>query len=485
MKKLLVYQKNWNKIFIFILFSFCLYYMEQGYFNTIVAKSYALKVAMAFYFIPSIILLSCLFFYDDFFFTVKRSSFTLTDAAVFLFAGSCTLSTLLCPNPYEAFFGNRGWMVGLWSILGCCFIYTLLRLAPVPEGELMTPICLLTLPLFLWAIANGLGADPFHLHEKLLASQRYDFIACIGNINAFSGYLSLLLPGIYAAFLFAPRSKSLLLYAAVSFLGTMALFYNNSDGGLIGVLGALALLIAHSLRLKNGRRLLWLLFLLSAAGSLSELTEKTIPTAIPVREGLPALFLQYHIPLTVMLLSLILLLLSYKIKYSCYRPLLILYRIMVTGVVLALLLWICLHFTPSFGNNRGYIWSYGITIFARATPLQKFFGIGLERFGIYTERYFSSEIQRIWHSQLNNAHNEYLQYLVTTGILGLCGYLSLLFSSLYRYMTAKKTGHGASPFLFGIIGYFTQAMINNPHNLLLPVLFVFLATVENTASSRD
>ncbi len=498
--------KNWNKIFIFFLFSFCLYYMENGYFNTIIAKSYAYRIALMLYLIPALILCTSLLLTNrkitkkgnhqedtrrdhsrDYRRDHRRtflSSMDLTDWAVAFFTIASILSTLLSPSPFESFFGNVGWQVGLWSLLGGAAIYALFRIAPVEAPFLIQVIGIFTLPLFLWAIANGLGADPFFLHKKLLSGQRYDYIACIGNINAFSGYLSLILPPMYAGLVFCEKDRLRLLLAPSAFLGTMALFYNNSDGGYLGVLSGLAALTGYALFLRQYKRILSLLWLIALAGSLSLILSRTLPFSIPLR-GISARLSEQYIPIVALgCCSLLLLLLRFCKKESQRLPF-FLYTGALAMAFLYAVIWFFRHFSPAFGNNRGYIWGYAVGIFRRLPALQKIFGVGPDRFGVYTSRYYGARMQEIWGNTVSNAHCEYLQYLVTTGILGAMGYIAMLSAALKNSFYKKKTDPKVSLFIYGIIGYFAQALVNNPHNLLIPVFFLFLATAENKGSASS
>ncbi|MBQ5484773.1 MAG: O-antigen ligase family protein, partial [Lachnospiraceae bacterium] len=148
-------------------------------------------------------------------------------------------------------------------------------------------------------------------------------------------------------------------------------------------------------------------------------------------------------------------------------------------------IWFFRPFSPAFGNNRGYIWGYAVGIFRRLPALQKIFGVGPDRFGVYTSRYYGARMQEIWGNTVSNAHCEYLQYLVTTGILGAMGYIAMLSAALKNSFYKKKTDPKVSLFIYGIIGYFAQALVNNHHNLLIPVFFLFLATAENEGSASS
>ncbi len=88
---------------------------------------------------------------------------------------------------------------------------------------------------------------------------------------------------------------------------------------------------------------------------------------------------------------------------------------------------------------------------------------------------FSDFIEEHWGKRIANAHNEYLQYLVTTGILGAVSYIMIYVSSFYDYIKKKHWCEEKGIWLFGIMGYAGQAVVNNPQALNMATLFLFLA----------
>ncbi len=75
-----------------------------------------------------------------------------------------------------------------------------------------------------------------------------------------------------------------------------------------------------------------------------------------------------------------------------------------------------------WGTHRGYIWRIGIECYMKYSPLRKMFGSGPDTFGIVTQSYYREMIER-YYEIFDSAHNEYLQYLITIGIVGLFSYL--------------------------------------------------------------
>ena len=75
----------------------------------------------------------------------------------------------------------------------------------------------------------------------------------------------------------------------------------------------------------------------------------------------------------------------------------------------------------------------------------------------------------------DNAHNELLQYLVTTGLLGMVSYIGLFISSvIYIFKRANKRVI-ANVCIVAMVGYFAQAIINISQPITTPFFFIFMA----------
>ena len=67
----------------------------------------------------------------------------------------------------------------------------------------------------------------------------------------------------------------------------------------------------------------------------------------------------------------------------------------------------------------------------RDFPLShKLFGHGPDTFGVITVQNFWDDMLNTTSQKYENVHNEYLQYLVTIGAVGLTAYLAFLGTSL-------------------------------------------------------
>ena len=75
----------------------------------------------------------------------------------------------------------------------------------------------------------------------------------------------------------------------------------------------------------------------------------------------------------------------------------------------------------------------------------------------------------------DNAHNEYLQYLVTIGALGLITYVVFLVSSIWRMALRRHRNVYIVGCLFAVLCYSAQALVNINLPIATPILWLLLS----------
>ncbi|MCL5433113.1 MAG: O-antigen ligase family protein [Patescibacteria group bacterium] len=90
------------------------------------------------------------------------------------------------------------------------------------------------------------------------------------------------------------------------------------------------------------------------------------------------------------------------------------------------------------GKIRSFVWQGAINIW-RANPI---FGTGVETFAFayYKHKPPGHNLTSEWDYLYNKAHNEYLNYLATTGVLGLGSYLLIIAWFLKSFFTKRHLG---------------------------------------------
>ena len=115
------------------------------------------------------------------------------------------------------------------------------------------------------------------------------------------------------------------------------------------------------------------------------------------------------------------------------------------------------------GTIRKYVWIGALNIF-KNYPM---FGSGVETFAFSFPKYKPIEhnLTSEWDFIYNKAHNEYLNYLATTGIFGFIAYLTVIFYSLKILASSKK---------FELIAGFVAILITNFFGFsVVPVSLLF------------
>ena len=143
-----------------------------------------------------------------------------------------------------------------------------------------------------------------------------------------------------------------------------------------------------------------------------------------------------------------------------------------------------LRFDEYWGTHRGYFWIRSRDIFNENFNLtEKIFGTGPDSYYQAFKPYFK-ELARFTgntEGSTNAAHNVYINYLITHGVLGLISYLGLIFSSIVLSIRRARTNPLAMVALCVIITYAAQDIINIANPVNTPLFIIFIAISEATS----
>jgi len=138
-------------------------------------------------------------------------------------------------------------------------------------------------------------------------------------------------------------------------------------------------------------------------------------------------------------------------------------------------------FNDAWGSGRGFIWKLGFDFFARKMSfLERLIGYGPDSFYMITNDFYKAEVSRSAYEAIDNVHNEYLNVLLTLGVLGLLCYLLFLISA-FRTLFSKTEEGEEEDFSrtvfpracgFCLLCYVSQAIINIAVPIVLPIVFV-------------
>lgn len=484
---------------------------QDYYFNILVVKYYyycAMVIGMAvFTVIAAIVYIrrDRLCYEGEVLRTIRRdsklSSLKATDWAMLAFALSAVISTLQSEYRYESFWGNEGRYCGLFLILLYTMCYFMVTrgldfkrwYADVFLGAGVI-VCLL-------GILHFFNLDPLGFKKNISPDDYSIFVSTLGNINTYTSYIAL--PAGISAVLFASEDniKRRLWYYICMVLAFMALIMGVSDNAYLSFFALLGLLPLYLLKDRKGLNaytaILATFFtvLVLIAG-----IENAFGDRVQEISGIFNLFTRFSglwvAALFLWMLTAALHIRNRKLEQlgrpmgmkKRYQYLWLGLILCVTAIILFVLYdanvagngerygsianYVVLN--DSWGTDRGYVWHLAIRIYNSFPMSHKLFGYGPDTFGVITVENYYNEMVSAYNQKYESVHNEYLQYLVTIGAVGLIAYLAFLGTSLVRIVRTGLKNPVVMAFAFAVICYCTQALVNISVPMAMPLMLLLI-----------
>lgn len=461
-----------SQVYFIIIFTVLTFYIHNGYFDTLPSKGAVLFWATLFYVVTMTISYIALFISKKEQKHDILKQLNMLDWALLIFAVISLLSTLFSDTKQFAFWGHGACKIGSFTILLLCLSCIFLSRNLSVDRFLLSVIILSGFVVFVWGITDCFDLDIMKWHVHL--ANPFDYISTIGNRNWYVGYIALLVPFVAILFLHEEDKKMKVLYGIYIFLGCISFYITKSTGSLL-IFGCVIPLVYYALKKQeyfNGfLQLLWIFILAS-------LTVKVMcyfvnPLHV-IGDSIFATLQEHHWYVALIIAAVLLKILGKRILALHLEKIWLAFSAL---VILGMCLAVIPHFNGSFGTDRGYIWMYTIKTFSLSNPLQKLIGWGPDCFKNAVYSMAGNDIAATWpeNNMVGNAHNEILQYLITTGIIGMISYLSIYILAFYNAIKKHSTlSIAAGTALFA---YFCTTLSYNPQPLNYGILFVMLALV--------
>lgn len=460
--------------YLFIIFFFYPFYIQNGYVEIGSAKFYFYKAITsgAFVLIVPLVVLSVILRYKETgsLFQTESSNrhkkLSFTDCAFLVYGVGVLLSYCFSQFKQIAVWGENGWHMGLVTQLFFILSYFLISRFWEYEGKILWVCLAASAGVFLLGLLNSFSVYPISIEGAAKG-----FISTLGNINWYCGYYSVLFPIGFILYWVTDSRRIKAAGALYTVLG-LATGVSQGSSSVFLVIAGLYILI-FCLSFSSQKRMkhffeLSILFCITCQGL--RLWRILFPESYNYYDGgLSDWITTTHITLYVMIpLAVIYLLIILGEKkeymdmsrYKMLRQITLLLLTITSGVYIMLLIWNTrtqggLHFIgelPAFtlnrywGSSRGGTWSAGVSIFQELPGLSKLIGAGPDCFAsyLYTLPETAQRVRdQFGSSRLTNAHNEWLTVLVNNGIVGLIGYGGIFVSASVRFLRrAEKTAAG-------------------------------------------
>ncbi|RJW31836.1 O-antigen ligase domain-containing protein [Clostridiales bacterium TF09-2AC] len=436
-------------------------------------------------------------------------SFRKSDWAMIAFLIAAAISTFQSDYFYESFWGNEGRFMGMFLILlyGVSFF--------IIGHCLKFKQWFLDVFLFAGMIACIIGImqffkyDPIGFKKGLTASDFPSFTSTIGNINTYTSYVALISGMGTVLFAIEKNKNRRAWYLFTVIISIFALITGISDNAYLALLALFGLLPLYLFNnLKGLKRYMVLVAILFTEFQFIDMISQKYPEHVLKINGLFNVIVGYdklaHFVVMLWGICIVLYVLDACIsKDSIMKRDNNLGRWIWLGLLIIIVMAGCyilydaniagnadkygalkkyLVINDDWGTHRWYIWRIGMESYAKFPFIHKIFGYGPDTFGIITVHNFYEEMISRYNEKFDSAHNEYLQYLITIGIVGLAAYLTLLFTSIVEMIRASKKRPVMMALAFALVCYGAQAAVNISVPIVAPIMMTLLMVGVSGAS---
>lgn len=492
-----LYEKINARAFCFCVFLVAVFYINQDYYDVLGEKARIISVF-------SVIILVV-----EMVFTVftknktgeEKVLITSLDLSMVCFGIIAIVSGCLSDYKKESFIGNSGFSVGGYFIVLMIVVYFWLsRLLCRTRGreEIGTEIeiyffiiMISALLQFLLCIINVFGVDLLGTYERLGISNEY--LGTMGHVNNLAGYIAMVV-SLCTGLLIEKRSRTnSIITTLVLFLGWILIFICRSDGAIIGAAFGQAIFILICLKDKSFlpvlRKDLFIIFLSAIFVDILTLIFSGLSQRLDVIAGI---FINQKIYVIPFVLAIIISIGLEKKSSQDIEKLMPLiqkvYRVLLIFGVIAAVVGIILTIDDEWGTNRGFVWRVSIDIVRDFNLKEILVGVGPECYLYKSMELHGEEIlNRLPGTGLANAHCDYLNFLVTTGVLGLIAYLGIFISIIRGFIKTNildsKFKRETIAVFLAIVGYLGQSWMENQMALTFAVLIFFISIYRAICSS--
>ena len=458
-----------------------------------------------------------------------KKHIVITDVFFFAFLVVAIISTIGSKFQYESFTGRAGRFQGLQCIIYYFISYILITRTYVYKKwhfDFMLISCVFAC---IWGFTDFLALDIFGFLRNVQGIQRLMFTSSIGNLNTFTNYTGMGLAVACSLFCREKDIKRTIFYGICVFWCLIGCICGRADNALLSIFAIYAVLPFFAMNNRRGLSrfvimvaLIFVSFMfiyltapLSKDVYFQELRGSFMMTLIKIA---PIRFMA--IPMTLLAVGLTYYLITktpvydtvnagtdltpldspinawYKKAWAIFLGLgfllflIIIIDFNITHNEARIALWSKIPssnqfiFNDDWGTHRGHNWRIAMTNFADFDWFKKLFGYGPDTYLIITERSFYQEMIDKYGEIYDSAHNEYLNYLLCEGLLGLISYLGTFISALYlSFNDAKKNPLVLAAFM-AVLSYLVQAVVNIAIPITSPILFTFMYLLVSTKFNK-
>ena len=426
---------------------------------------------------------------------------SVTDILMLFFLAFAVISTLFSQYPADSFFGTGGRNNGLLLLMMYTLMYFIITRNYVRKDYVFIIYLSVSAIIALLTVLNFFYIDPLGMLEGYDEATIADFGSTLGNKNIIAAFMCVYLPVSVMIFV-VTKNKALRIVGGIAiafaYMGLLSADSTSDILGLAVILPVTAIFSARSFTYL--RRWMLAMTILFLSGKLLLLFATLVGDHNKGFEFMQV-FLIYHpltyVPIAVFGALYLLMLFAGRNgepRYPAKAVQIALIVLFFLGIIFALGSFFyfsfadtktdlgnfkkLLRFDDYWGTHRGFMWRVSFEEYSRFNLFQKFFGTGPDTVYYVLQDHFAELLSRFGDSSTDCAHNEYINYLLTQGALGLTAYLGIMITAIVRGLKSAKSDPMVLAFIAAMIGYLSQSVVNLYNPIVTPFLFIFLSLTE-------
>ena len=405
---------------------------------------------------------------------------------------SGVVSTALSLSPAASFWGLGGYYGGCMMVLFTAAGYLAVR-AFAPQSllnGLTFGVGVTTAIVTVLYVLNIFNIDLIGTYADTAVVERAQFFSTLGQKNFCSGFMAFALPLVFYAFLVARGVRHTILYGIPAFFGGLALAVVDAEGLALGIGAAVLVLLCQRMFTTRTLRRLAVIggFFFFHAGWMQYMR-----THVYTQGGKPILAAFGHYAQVGFAVCAVVWAVLFFTLRSREIPLWKAGRVLtVIAVTLGVVLVVLANFMPGFpslgklddllvfnddwGTYRGTAWRISWSAWTAQPFWRKLLGVGPGMMHTAVAQWAGADITARMKT-FYAAHNEYLELLLTSGVLGLAAWVWFVAAHL-RKAAQNWLRPGVAPVTLALVSYLAHAVISIRVSMIFPEIMLLFALLQ-------
>ena len=402
------------------------------------------------------------------------------------------VSTVTSLSPAMSLWGLGGYYGGCMMVLFTAVGYLAVRaFAPQKLLNGLTFCAGITTALVtVLYVLNIFNIDLIGTYADTAVVERAQFFSTLGQKNFCSGFMAFALPLVFYAFLVARGARHTVFYGVPAFFGGLALAVVDADGLALGIGAAVLVLLCQKIfTTRTLRRLMVIgMFFFADAGWMQYMR-----THVYTQGGKPILAAFGHYAQPGFAVCAVVWAVLFFALRSREIPLWKAGRVLTAiAVTLGVVLVALANFMPGFpslgklddllvfnddwGTYRGTAWRISWSAWTAQPFWRKLLGVGPGMMHTAVAQWAGADITARMKT-FYAAHNEYLELLLTGGVLGLAAWVWFVAGHL-RKAAQNWLRPGVAPVTLALVSYLAHAAVSIRVSMIFPEIMLLFGLLQ-------